>query len=144
MHRLKMPEPLARAGVEREERVREQVCANAVATIEVRGRGTRRHVDDAARRVHGHAGPRVRAADRLPRTRGPSVVPEFAGPWNRVKGPANRSGVNVVCTHVTCCRALALANARTLDEEILVDHARARGDQILAGDVATESRGEIE
>ena len=49
MDDLVMPQPFARAGVEREQAVAKEVGADAVGAVEVVGRRTGRRVNDAAR-----------------------------------------------------------------------------------------------
>ena len=143
MHGLEMPEAPAARGVESEERVREQVGANAAAAVEVRRRRTSGDVDDAARGVHAHSRPRVCASRGLPRVGRPRVVTELARTRDRVEGPANRARAHVVRAHVTRRRPFLFADARPLNEEILVDHAGARCANHCVADVAAQSGGEV-
>src|SRR5688500_2932429 len=63
MDKLKMAEAPARAGIEREQAVREEVLAFAASAPEIRRGGSRRHVYDSAGPIDRHSGPAVRAAD---------------------------------------------------------------------------------
>ena len=100
MHRLKVPETLPGLGVEREQRVGEQVRADPIAAIKVRRRRPSRDVDNAPPNVDGHPRPRIRAAGSLPCIGRPGVVAEFTRVRNRVKGPADPSAAHVVGAHI--------------------------------------------
>src|SRR4029453_15370259 len=92
VEKLKVPEPLARAQFEREQRVAEQVISLAIASPQIECRRPERKVADAALLVDGELGPCVRAAGRLPRIRRPGVVAELTRPRDRVKRPDEPAG----------------------------------------------------
>ena len=77
MDHLEVPQALARARVERDDAVGEQVVAMTIAAIEVVFAAGGRHVDDATDRIDGELGPVVRAADGGARVFGPGVGAEF-------------------------------------------------------------------
>src|SRR5690606_25368982 len=91
-----MPEALARARVERDETIAEQVRADAIRAVVVVGRRAERDVDDAALRVDRHLAPRVDAAGIPIRVLRPRVVAELAGLRNRVKRPGELARHDVV------------------------------------------------
>jgi hypothetical protein len=64
---LEMPESLAGAGIERNQRIGKQVIADPIRTVEIRRRRSSWGIDDAASFVEGHARPTVRAAVDRPR-----------------------------------------------------------------------------
>src|SRR5690606_5488850 len=71
MHQLLVPEPLAGAGVQRDERIAEQVVARTIAAEEVVARAAERDEDDAVLLVDGHLAPVVHAAGRAVSVFGP-------------------------------------------------------------------------
>ena len=54
---------------------------------------------------------------------------------NRVEGPTDRAGVDVVGTHVAGGRAFLLAYPHALDEQVLVDGAGTRRNEIGVADI---------
>ena len=64
MDDLIVPEPLARGGVERDERVGKEIRAVAIAAAEIGRRRLGRDIDDAALLIERRAGPVRRAAAR--------------------------------------------------------------------------------
>ncbi len=60
-----------------------------------------------------------------------------------MKGPPNFSATDIVRADVTRCRSFALADARTLNEEILIRDAWARCYDEGIADVTAETDGEI-
>src|SRR5882762_9284277 len=143
MHGLEMPQSLPRPGVEGEERIREEVGAEPRTTVEIGGRRSRGDVDNAALHVDGYTGPRIGAAGRLPRRGGPRLVAGFTGVRDRMKCPANCSAPDVVRAHVSRRRAFVFAHAHALDEEIAVDGAGARCDEIGVADVTRQAGAEV-
>src|SRR5579863_10083309 len=96
MNRLEMPDAVSGVSIQSKEAVCEEVVADPVGTVEVRGRRPGRHIDNAALYVHRHPRPVVSRAAVRPRVFGPGVVSVFAGVRNRVEGPPNRAGTNVI------------------------------------------------
>ena len=144
VHGLEMPQPLACCGLEREQRVREQIRTSPGATVEIGRRGSGRHVDDPPRRIDTHAAPAVGAPRRPPRTGRPSVVPEFPGVRDRVERPANRAGADVIGADVARRGPLLLTDTHALDQQVLVDGTGARRDEVGVADLARQSGGEID
>src|SRR4029077_4947569 len=97
----------------------------------------------ASCRVHGQAGPAVAAAGRLPGAGGPRLVAKLAGGRNRVKRPADGTGADVIRPQVAGRRPFLLADPHALDQDILVDSAGTRCDEIRLADRTPQTRGEI-
>src|SRR5258706_12327448 len=74
VHALEMPQVLARIRVGRDETAAEQIVPFAVAAVLIDRRRAKRHVDDAARGVHGDEAPHIRARPLFPAVTGPGVV----------------------------------------------------------------------
>ena len=144
VHGLEMPQPFPGRRIECDERVREQVGAGAGATIEVRCRRTRGDEHDAPPLIDRHPRPRVRAARRAPGLGRPAVGAELPGARDRVERPTDRTRPDVVGANVARRRSFLLPNPRPLDEQILVDNARAGGHQIRIIDIARQTRREID
>src|SRR5690606_41573310 len=96
MHQLLVPEPLAGAGVQRDERIAEQVVARTIAAEEVVARAAKRDEDDAVLLVDGHLAPVVHAAGRAVSVFGPGAVTELAGVRDAVEHPAKLARHDVV------------------------------------------------
>src|SRR5260221_2718844 len=125
-HGLEMPDPVSSGGVEGEERVREEVVAEAIGSVEIRGRGSRRHVDDPPRLVHGHARPVVGAAAVRPGVPGPRLVARLARMRDRVEGPAELARARVVGADVSRRGRQSLPHPPPSAETGLVHDARGR------------------
>ena len=121
---LEMPESLARAGIECEQGVGEQVVTDAVRAVEVRRGGARRGEDDPALLIHGDARPCVGASRDLPRVRRPRVVAVFAGARDRMEYPAELAALHVVGADVARRGGQRLADGAADDEEIAEHDAR--------------------
>src|SRR5690606_36278708 len=109
MHELLMPKILARARVERDERVREEVVALAVAAEEVVSRRAERNECDAVLGVDRELAPVVDAAAGLIVILGPGVVADFARTRNALEGPDVLARHDVVGVHVVRRRAITRA-----------------------------------
>ena len=118
MQQLVMPEALAGAQVEREQRVAEQVVPFAIAAPEIERRRAEREISDAALLVDRELGPRVRAAGGLPRIGRPRVVAELARPRNRVERPDEPAGQHVERADVSGRRVVTFAGRRSKDEQV--------------------------
>src|SRR5690606_3797010 len=93
---LKVPHPPTRGGVERQQRVGEQVGAGAAAAVEVRGGGAGGDEGDAARGVDADARPGVGTTRVAPGLSRPGLVAELSLAGNGVKSPADGAGADVV------------------------------------------------
>src|SRR5262249_5662701 len=122
MHELEVPEALAGAQVEREQRIAEESLAFAIGAVEIIGRRAEREVADAALFVDRDFTPRVHAADVRPRIPGPSVVAELPGMRDGVKLPYQFACDDVVRTQIARRRTVALAGRGTHDDRVL-EHA---------------------
>ena len=130
VHELLMPEPAAGARVERDERVREEIVALAIAAEEVVARGAERDEDDAVLFVDGHLAPVVDAAGRRLGALRPRVVTELALVRDAVEDPLELAGHDVVSLHVAGRRCVTRALRRQRhDHEVADDAARVAGVQ---------------
>src|SRR5215204_4164675 len=96
MDGLEMPEPLPRPRIERDQAVREEVCAEPIASIEVVGSRSGWHVDDAALVVDREGAPIVGTADVFVRLFRPRVVAELARPRDGMELPDLPAGDDIV------------------------------------------------
>ena len=132
MDALEMPEALAGVGVEGEQRVGEEVVAEAIATVEIKDSRASGRVENAAFGIESHAGPVVCGSGGLPRTIGPGFVAKFAGMRNRVEGPAQGPAVHVEGANVARGRGMGFRIASADDDEVFVDEAGGgKGDGLL-------------
>ena len=115
-----------------------EILANARSAVKVGRRRAGRDVDDAARDIDAHPRPRIRAPRGLPRVGRPGVIANFTRTWNRVKRPTNSSRVDVVSADVAGRRSFLFADARPLDEKIIVNHTGAGGDDVGTPDIAAQ------
>src|SRR5262249_31403244 len=121
-HELEVPQALAGAQVEREQRIAEESLAFAIGAVEIVGRRAEREVADAALFVDRDFAPRVHAADVRPRILGPSVVAELAGVRDGVELPYQFAGETVVRAQIARSGAVAFAGRRTHDDRVF-EHA---------------------
>src|ERR1700689_5872341 len=96
VNQLKVPQALAGARVQREERIPEQVVALSIRAIKVVSSGTQRDVSDAALLIEGHLIPIVNATNRLPSIGRPGIVSKFTGARDHMERPHELSGNNIV------------------------------------------------
>ena len=122
MHRLEMPDALAGVRVEREQAIREEIVAEAVAAVEIECRRAGRHEHDAALHIDGHAGPVVRGADRFLGIGRPGVVAELAGMRNGVERPAHFAGAHVEGADIAGRRGQRLGISPAGDEHVFINH----------------------
>ena len=96
VNELLMPDPLAGAGVDRDERVGEQVVALAIAAVEVVARAAEADERDAVLLVDGELAPVVPAAADLLVAFRPRVVAELPFVRNDMEDPGELPGPHVV------------------------------------------------
>src|SRR5690606_38489893 len=87
VYEMKMPDPLTRFGIERKERIAEQVHAHAIASVEVGCRWPRRDVHEAPLRIETPAGPGIRPTHIRPGVIGPCLIAVLARLRNRMEYP---------------------------------------------------------
>src|SRR3954470_2174952 len=92
---LEMPQTFSRAGIEREQRVGEQVCPDPVSPVIIVGRRSGWKVRNAPLRVYCNLAPRVRTAGVFPCIPGPGVITKLTGMRNGMEGPDQ-----LACNHV--------------------------------------------
>ena len=143
MHRLEMPDTSAGSCVESQQRVGEEILAHPGAAVEIRSRGSGRDVHDAAPDIDAHACPRIRTAGSLPGIRRPRVITQLAWAGNGVKRPADFAGTDVIGANISRRGSFLLADARSLDENVLVNDTRAGRHDVSVTDVAPQPRREI-
>ena len=124
VHDLEVPHALAGARVERDQRVRVEVAADAIGAVVVVGRRAGREVGDAAARVDRDLAPGVGAADVLPGVLRPRLVALLAGMRHRVERPHQLAGDDVVGAQRARRRQVAFAGRRAEQQQVLEDLAR--------------------
>ena len=97
---LEVPAAFARLAVDRDQALREQVVAAAVAAVPVVGRRAGRQVGEAEFLVGAHQAPDVRAAGDSPGLVLPGVRPVLAFPGHGVEGPELPAGPHVEAADV--------------------------------------------
>ena len=120
-----MPEPLSRPRIERDQAVREEVFAEPIASIEVVGRRSGRHVHDAALVINREGAPVVGTADVLVRLLRPRVVAELSRPRDCMELPDLPAGDDVVGADISGWGDERLARGGPKDQQVLPDLARA-------------------
>ena len=134
MDRLEVPAAAARAAVQREQAVAEQVFAGAVsAVIVVSGRG-QRNVGQPQVFVHAGHRPHIRAAAVFPGIAPPGIVAELAGARHGMEAPAQLARARVVSPDVA---AGALGQAVA---DPAADHQGALTDGNRGGEAVTAVR----
>ena len=132
MHHLKMPDSLARLGVECDETVRKQVVTRTVSTVVRSGGRRERHIDIAQLEVGTETAPRTEVARRRQRAVAPGLGPKFTWPRHDVERPSELTRANIVATDVLGEAALpadaAIARTinRTRHHHHIADDNRAR------------------
>src|SRR6266478_98625 len=76
---LKMPDSLARSGVQGNQTICEEIVADTVGAVEIKRGRAGRSEEDATQGIERHPGPIVCGAAGHPRILGPSVIAKFAG-----------------------------------------------------------------
>src|SRR5262249_1526568 len=100
MQGLKVPEPLARPGVERNRAVREEIRAAAVAAVEVEGRRSESGEDHPAIDVDAESAPGVRPAPVLPGIAVPRLVSELSRTGYGPEPPDLLAGSDLECSDI--------------------------------------------
>ena len=147
LHGLEVPDPLAGAGVEADDGLREEVVAEAVSAVVVVARRPDREVDEPPFGVEGHGRPDVRVADSVPGAVLPGVVAELAGLRDQVEGPDQLAGFGAERLHVAWRIALvdeAVPDAVPHDHQVLEDDRRGGLRVVEAVDGPEELRGEVD
>src|SRR5262249_28052577 len=120
---LKMPDALSRSCVEGQDTIAKQVCALAIATIEVGCRRCQGHEYHPALDVHAHHGPGIGSRAVLPRLALPGVDAEFTLAWNYVKAPCQLAGARVERPHIAAWTLrFAVRTAGADDHQVAPDH----------------------
>src|ERR1700748_3673461 len=120
-----MPDSAPGRRVERQQAIRKEVFALAVAAPEIERRRTDWQKDDAAPGVYADAAPGVCAAYALPGVFRPCLIAIFAGPGNGMERPANFACAHIVSAYVAGRgEAGAFADARADDQQVFVDCPR--------------------
>ena len=144
MTRLKVPDALAGIGVERQQRIGEQIVAEAVRAVEIGRRAAGGRVHDAALLVHRHARPVVRRPAVRPGVFRPGVVAEFARMRNGVEAPAELAGAHVVGAYVARRGGQSLGRPPADDQHVLIDDARGGQHHRLLRRIASEIAAQID
>ena len=101
MNGLKVPDPLTRMEIERDEAIGEQIVSVPVTAVVVARRHLDGQIDDAQLFVYGDLCPHSRVARVLPGVVQPSVIAELARPRERVEDPEALAGSGVETSEVT-------------------------------------------
>ena len=147
LHGLEVPDPLAGAGVEADDGLREEVVAEAVSAVVVVAWRPDGEVDEPAFGVEGHRRPDVGVAYPVPGAVLPGVVSELAGLRDQVEGPDQLAGRRAERLHVARRVALvdeAVPDAVPHDHQVLEDDRRRRLRVVEAVDGPKELRGEVD
>jgi hypothetical protein len=140
---LEMPDSLARVGVEREERVGEQVVPGPVRPVKIGRRRSGGNVHDPSLLVHRHARPVVRGTRVFPGVFRPGVIAVFAGVRDRVKRPSNLARPNVEGAEVSGRSGQGFRRSPSDDQEVFVKNAGAgQHDGLLLG-IAAQPFAEV-
>src|SRR5258706_10315794 len=123
MHALKMPDSLARVGVQGKQTICEEIIANTIGAVEIKCGRACRNVENSSQGIESHSSPIVGRATGLPRIFWPRVVAEFTGMRNGVKRPTQLAGSGVVSANIAWGRRESLGVAATEDHQVLVDDA---------------------
>src|SRR5260370_25883849 len=125
MHALKMPDSLARVGVQGKQTICEEIIANAIGAVEIKCGRACRNVENSSLGIESHSSPIVGRATGLPRIFWPRVVAEFTGMRNGVKRPTQLAGSGVVSANIAWGRRESIGVAATEYHQVLVDDAWA-------------------
>ena len=125
VHHLEVPAELAGGGLQADEAVSVEVLTLAVCTVEIKGGGAKRQVDEPALLVHGHDGPNVDAGPILPGVAFPRFVTRLARSGNRMEGPDQPASAHVEGANIAAgTEARRLRHGRTHDDEAAIDSGR--------------------
>ena len=126
VRRLEMPLAFARADIQGDDAIAEEILAGPVGAVEVVGGRPSGDEQQAAFGVQAHAGPVVGAAGMLPALFAPGFVAELARMGNGVEDPPPFAGADIEAANVPRGgrgRPLA-AGAAANEQEVLEDHRR--------------------
>src|SRR5207248_1756209 len=87
MNGLEVPHPFAGARLKGDQGIGEQIIADTVAAIKVKGRRTGGQKHQTTVGVEAQAAPDVGSTCTLVSVGRPCLVPEFAGMWDGMKNP---------------------------------------------------------
>src|SRR5690348_8248180 len=121
-----MPDSFACLCVECEQAVSEKIVANAIRPVEIKCRGSGRHVNDTSLRIKRHPGPAVGSAACFPCIFRPRVITELAGMRNGVEGPPQLPRPELVRTNVARRSWKCFGVASAYNDEVFINDARAR------------------
>src|SRR5262245_28559248 len=127
VNELLMPDPLAGASIDRDERVGVQVVAFAIAAVEVVTRGAESDERDAVLLVDRELAPVVHATADLVMAFRPRVVAELAFVRNDMEDPRELPRPNVVGVNVGGRSAVVRSTGQRDDEEVLEDSTGIAG-----------------
>ena len=103
VHHLVVPNALTGSGIERNDAIGEKVRAQALAAVEIEGRGARGNKYPPALLVERHSTPIVGAARGAPRVTLPRVIAELSGAGKSVKDPRHHTRADVESANVARC-----------------------------------------
>src|SRR5437660_477281 len=116
-----MPDSFACLSIQSNQAICEEIVADAVAAVEIKGGRARWNIDNSALGIERHPGPIVRCAAGLPGVFGPSAIPKLPGMRNSVKRPSQlaRRGIQ---RENFLCRSDSIENSSD-DERIRLEAA---------------------
>src|SRR5438046_9620384 len=122
MDTLKMPDSFACLSIQSNQAICEEIVADAVAAVEIKGGRARWNIDNSTLGIERHPGPIVRCAAGLPGVFGPSAIPKLPGMRNGVKRPAQLAGSNVESANVARGRGKSHGVASCNDQQVFVNY----------------------
>ena len=129
VNRLEVPRELARAGVQRHQRLRVEVVAQAVPAVVVVGRRADSRIHEPPFLVHDHRRPGIGVPGVVPAAILPGLVSGLARLRDEVERPHQLAGVHVEGLHVARRVARvdeAVPHPVADDHQVLEDHGRRR------------------
>src|SRR5262245_24640136 len=132
MDRLKVPDPFAGGGVQRQDAITKQVISFSITSVRVRGGRCQWDEDHPALMIDTQDGPRVHTSAILPGVSLPSVMAELARLGNSMELPDQLARARIESTDGAAGTLwLAVRNKRPGDHQIPVNrHGRS---QTVAG-----------
>ncbi len=142
---LKMPDPLPRLRLQRDQAIGEQIIADPVSAVKIRHGRAGWNVNNSPTGIDGHAGPIVGSAGGLPCVPRPGVVPKLPGVRDGMKRPAQFSGSHIKGSNIPRRRWRGFGIPAADDEQILINDPWAGEiDRLRSGRPASQVLAQID